>query len=47
VNKSPKLIVILDVAGRILDSRETVERHNIYARQLDSDSNSTLKLYDY
>jgi hypothetical protein len=44
VNKSPKLIVILDVAGRILDSEETVERHNIYARELNSDSNSALKL---
>ena len=44
MNKSPKLIVILDVAGRILDSEETVERHNIYARELDSDSNSELKL---
>ncbi len=44
MNKSPKLIVILDVAGRILDSEETFERHNIYARELDSDSNSELKL---
>ena len=44
MNKSPKLIVILDVAGKILDSEETVERHNIYARELDSDSNSALKL---
>lgn len=44
MNKSPKLIVILDVAGRILDSEETVERHNVYARELDSDSNSELKL---
>jgi hypothetical protein len=44
VNKSPKLIVILDAAGRIFDSEETVERHNIYARELNFNSNSALKL---
>ena len=44
MNKSPKLIVILDVAGRIIDSEETVERHNTYARKLNSDSNSELNL---
>ena len=44
MNKSSKLIVILDVAGRILDSEETVERHNTYARELNSRSNSSLKL---
>jgi glycosyltransferase involved in cell wall biosynthesis len=44
VNKSSNLIVILDVAGRILDSEETVERHNTYARELDFNSNSSLQL---
>ena len=44
MNKSSKLIVILDVAGRVLDSEETVERHNTYARELDFNSNSSFKL---
>jgi glycosyltransferase involved in cell wall biosynthesis len=44
VNNSPQLIVILDVAGRILDSEETIERHNIYAQELSVKSNSSLKL---
>ena len=44
MNKSSGLIVILDVAGRILDSEETVERHNTYARELKSNSNYSLKL---
>ena len=44
MNKSSGLIVILDVAGRILDSEETVERHNTYARKLNSNSSSSLKL---
>lgn len=44
MNKSPKFIVILDVAGRIFDSEETVERHNIYARKLYSDSSSEFNL---
>lgn len=44
MNKSSRLIVILDVAGRILDSQETIERHNTYARELNSKSNSSLKL---
>lgn len=39
-----KSIVMIDAAGRILSSEEAIERHNIYARELASKSDSLYKL---
>ena len=40
-----KLIVMIDAAGRIPSSEEATERHNIYARELASKSDSQYKLF--
>lgn len=39
-----KLIVMIDVAGRILSSEETIKRHNMYAQELYHKSGSMYKL---
>lgn len=39
-----KLIVMIDTAGRIINSEEAIERHNIYAQELASKSDTQYKL---
>lgn len=43
-DKSQSCLVMLDVAGRIADSEETIFRHNSYAKELDLKSNGSIKL---
>ena len=44
MNNPLEFIAILDPAGRTLDSEETIERHNRYAKELKSNSNDSKRL---
>ncbi len=44
MNNQLEFIAILDPAGRTLDSEETIERHNRYAKELKSKSNDSKRL---
>lgn len=44
MNEPQKLIVMIDAAGRILSSEESIKRHNTYAQELSYKSGSMYKL---